>query len=201
MNILNSKTISALAIYLVIIALTTWFVIRPMAQAAQNKVTVLHTQYQAYQLAEQKLTRLTALSKSQADLDHAHDLINRALPPTIDQDRLLITIEKLIANDHLKLVSLVNLPSTTTKTKSSSTDPDSKNAAQNQLAALGSIDITLEATGSYADVKQALDSLEQLDRLITITSVTIKANQSSGQTNSAADATIKLRSYTNGQTL
>lgn len=195
--ILNRRVITISVTYIVLIAVGIFFGIKPLLDGVRAKQSDLQTEYDRYHNAQAKLTQLNDLTQYKNDIDGAKNLVETAIPLTLDQDKLILSLEKMATDQNLKLNTLSAAPltaatSATPSGAATSTKPPATTPPQ-VSGRLSSIVAIMDVSGTYEDVSHLLDALEKVDRIMTVTSVTITAG--AGGTTNTVTATITLTAY------
>jgi Tfp pilus assembly protein PilO len=86
------------------------------------------------------------------------------LPDSVNNVRLILDLDALAARSGLSLTSI------DVATSPSSTSSDTSSASVNPV---GSVDLSLSATGSYAALKTFLEGVESSARLLDVTDLTV----------------------------
>lgn len=189
MSILGKRVVISTVIYVAIIVLVIIFAIRPLMTRVQTMQSTLQDSIGQYNAAQQKLQQLSALNTQHDQIEQAKTIASHAIPPTFDQDRLLLTIEH--AADDAKLT-----------VKNLSTAKDLSTTAAQSAAAKTSGIATLQTTitikGSYGNISQFLDTIEKLDRIVAINAVSLtKPAAGSGE----LEASVVINSFAEGNAL
>ncbi len=194
MILLNRKVIIVATLYLFLIVFGIIFGVKPLLAGVQDRQANLQIEYDKYRKTSTKLSQLNELSQSKTSIETAKMIANLAIPETLEQDRLILQLEKMVADLDLKLTALSTTPSTST-TAPASVNP----AAVSSSKAVGGADTgsTLQATlgvsGSYSAIMALVDSLEKIDRVLALSSVTITAGDNESPDN--LNATIILSAF------
>ena len=198
--ILNRRVVIISVTYITLIVVGILFGINPLLVGVRTKQANLQTEYDRYRNAQLKLDQLNQLTQYKSDVDNAKTVINTAIPQTLDQDKLILSLEKMVADQNLKLNGLTTASGdAAAATAASATAKTAKPAtpAPKPLAAtlnkLFSIQVTMDVSGSYADVNNLLVAIEKVDRIMTITSINLTA--ATGTTTDSINATIALTAF------
>ncbi len=198
--ILNRRVVIISVTYITLIVVGILFGIKPLLVGVRTKQANLQTEYDRYRNAQLKLDQLNQLTQYKSDVDNAKTVINTAIPQTLDQDKLILSLEKMVADQNLKLNGLTTASGdAAAATAASATAKTAKPAtpAPKPLAAtlnkLFSIQVTMDVSGSYADVNNLLVAIEKVDRIMTITSINLTA--ATGTTTDSINATIALTAF------
>ncbi|GEM_PF-4615616 len=182
MALLNPKVIIASAIYLVIIIISGIWVIKPLMGRVDQDVANLKTRYQEFKNTSDKYASLQKVSSALAEIEQAKTVAARAIPPTRDQDRLLLTLEQVSRDNSITVKTLkiteaaVAAPAPTKQSgndTTSKTDDEAAAPKTTAQSALKSVPGSLEVSGTYDNIKKWVVALEQLDRIITLDTVVL----------------------------
>ncbi|MFA6082533.1 MAG: type 4a pilus biogenesis protein PilO [Patescibacteria group bacterium] len=182
---INYRVVLITIIYIAILGGGTVFGIKPFVSGVNNSITELKNKNQQYIQSQDKLNDLIKLNKSQTDITQAQNITTLAIPKTPDYDTLLLTLETL-ANSHQLKVNDINLSPLTSTTKNTAATTASTSSYYKELTG------SMSVNGTYPNIKLLLTESETLDRILTITSVTIIPTESDAN-NLSAD--IKFSFY------
>ncbi len=182
MSFLNARVIIATSIYVLLLVGGSLFVLKPLISSINDQITTLNDSNQQYQTTNDKVSQLARLNQTKPQLDAAKATLTQALPTTPDQDRLTLVIAKVATDDALK-VNALDLGSNAQGTSAAA--PATVKSPEGLTTLSGSIDVT----GDYSNIKKLAGTLEQLSRLITITSIAITGTGDSTNTRSVISFT------------
>ncbi len=197
MIIFNHRIIIAIIIYVSLFVAAFFFLIRPMMKNVDAQIGQLTNRYSEYRSTKDKIARLSKLNDSLGEVDKAKKLLAFALPADVDQDRLTLTLEKLVSDTNLNLTSLtINTTKPAAVAAASSQSAPSSNKTP-VIATPNTIQAAIDVSGTYNNIKSLLTSIEKLDRILAITSTTL-TSQISDKTPDTIAATITVTGYTVG---
>ncbi len=164
-----------------------WFSVKPVFMEAGKNIGINKKSVENQIREERELQRrITKLYEEQTGLSDQSNPILNAIPGNEEIKNLLAQIEFVVQKEGMILSGV----STYSMENTASTAPGVVVATKDY----NEIEGTLEVKGSYNQFKQLLVSLEQLDRVINITNVSVKngADSSGGM---GGQFTIKFRAY------
>lgn len=192
MIFLNRKVIIIASLYLFLIIIGVIFGVKPLLAGVQDRQANLQIEYDKYRKASTKLSQLNELSQSKTSIETAKIIADTAIPETLDQDRLILQLEKMVADLELKLVALSTTPSTTATTPSNanSTAKSSSKAVGDGVDATSTLTASLSVSGPYNAIMALLDGLEKIGRVLVLSNITITAVDSDSPNNLNANITL-----------
>lgn len=192
MIFLNRKVIIIASLYLFLIIIGVIFGVKPLLAGVKDRQANLQIEYNKYRKASTKLSQLNELSQSKTSIETAKIIADTAIPETLDQDRLILQLEKMVTDLELKLVSLSTTPGATATTPSNvnSTAKSSSKAVGDGADAGSTLTASLGVSGPYNAIMALIDGLEKIGRVLVLSNVTITAADSDSPDNLNANITL-----------
>lgn len=159
------------------------FAIRPTALTISGLWREINDKKSVQTQLEEKISTLAEAQSALESLEEDLKLLENAVPSTVEFSRLVRTIEYLASNHTLLITSnrFTNIEIYT------STVQATASAAQ-----INKHSFSLGVQGSFTDLKSFINDLERLERLITITSISVELPKSQVREN-AFDLEISLK--------
>jgi hypothetical protein len=187
---INTRTIILTIVFSILIGLGVYFGILPEMNNINMRVENLKEKNAALQDTIAKYNTLTEMAKSKEQFDSAKILALNALPDTLEKDKLTLMLEKVTSNDNVTLLSLEVGTTSTTASTPAKTAPSNQTSANTSNYKTVSGAVSGEAT--FDKIKIWLTSLENLERLVTIKSLSIT---NSGSATNTIKAEITYDAY------
>lgn len=131
--------------------------------------------------ADQTISQLISLKRQyEQDVVPVMPKLDAFLPTSKEQTQILLQLQEL-ASRHNVGIGVINLP-----------NPTALPSGTSQAIASGglyALPVTLNASGSYANLQAFVKDIEQLNRFVNITTLTV------GQTNGALTYNLQLNAY------
>ena len=155
MIFLNRKVIIVATLYLFLIVIGIIFGVKPLLAGVQDRQANLQIEYDKYRKANTKLSQLNELSQSKASIETAKNTADAAIPVTLEQDKLILQLEKIVADLDMKLTSMSTTPTTAAVASASK-------AITGGTDANGTLQATLAVSGPYSAIMTLMDTLEKM---------------------------------------
>ena len=170
---INFRTIILAFIYSIIIGVGIYFGIMPEMRRINLQVDNLKTKNVTLQEVNSKLETLTEMAKSKDEFDSAKNLVASALPDTLEKDKLTLLLERVTNNSGVKLVSLeVGAVTVATTSTTAKTATDKTTKIPSAITAK-TISGTIGGETTYDKIKEWFRAIENLDRIISIKSISL----------------------------
>jgi Tfp pilus assembly protein PilO len=187
---INTRTIILTVVFSILIGLGIYFGIIPEMNNINTRVENLKEKNATLQDTIAKYNTLTEMSKSKDQFDSAKILALNALPDTLEKDKLTLMLEKVTSDDNVTLSALEVGSASTVATAPAKSSPS--NQAPTNTNNYKTVSGTISGEATFDKIKIWLTSLENLERLVTIKSLTIT---NSGSTTNTIKAEITYTAY------
>ena len=173
------KNYTTLLLTLVAIIVFSLFAISPTINTiVELRKTLADSQF-ADNALEEKLAALESLQNQYDSLDDRIERVSATIPTSPEVPLLLAKVQTLARDAGLSIVKLETLQVELTKSGAVGSEPDS-------------FVFSITVSGSYDQVRQFLDSLPRLDRLVSVDAITLNRSLS---TSGQVTGTIRARAY------
>ncbi|MDN4617460.1 type II secretion system protein GspM [Paenibacillus sp. PsM32] len=179
----NVILLGIILLFVILLAFYMW-VLYPLSQKSEQYDVQLNQMQQEYNLIQTKIAQLKGSQPTDAQ-----QAIQAAIPATVASEKLLIQLQQVDQTSYARItdIEFVNVDN------NNSGDITAENLGVN----VGQIRMNAELEGGYTEIREWMNQLQKLPRLITVDSFSFQQPYTPGKSGPILTANVSFTAYYN----